>query len=349
MKRLPTVLAGLAALAFSSSGLSGCNLRFSPYAAVVNGSEVSQQQMQDALSAVGSNAGYRCTIVAGGTTRIAGAGDGTFSASFGAEVLSILIQDKVLRQELVRLDLPEPAATNAVALSQIETAITPSSGCAGTGASVMAAFPASYRQLLVQFQVDEDALAAHLAGTGLTPAALSDYGLRHPGLTSLACLSVIVSNTKAEAVSLRRQVVRGASFAALAKAHSIDTSTAAQGGAVGCLPDAQYTPPLNKVVAALAVGHVSSPVLFSSAWLLLLVTQRRPETFAQQVASLVSAENSQLSAAITQLVRSAKVEVDPQYGTWDLAAKPPAVRPNSGPPAKIVPNPGASVGPTTPG
>ncbi|HKH88434.1 MAG TPA: hypothetical protein VKA05_06405, partial [Acidimicrobiales bacterium] len=105
MKRLPAALASLAALAISTLGLSGCNVRFSPYAAVVNGSEISQTQTHDALSAIAGNAGYRCSIQAGGTSRIAGAGQGTYSAAFSAEVLSILIQDKVIRQDVVRLGL----------------------------------------------------------------------------------------------------------------------------------------------------------------------------------------------------------------------------------------------------
>ena len=237
VKRLSAALAGLVALAVSTLGLSGCNVRFSPYAAVVNGSEVSQTQMQDALSAIAANAGYRCTIEAGGTSPVFGAGDGTYNAAFSAEVLSILIQDKVVGQDLVRLGLPEPASLQPVALAQVEAASTPATGCSGTGASVIAAFPSSYRQQLIRFQVDEDVLAAHLAGTTLTAGGLAAYAASHRAATTLACVSVIVVETKATAAALRSRIVRGASFAALAKAHSIDTSTAPKGGALGCIPD----------------------------------------------------------------------------------------------------------------
>jgi parvulin-like peptidyl-prolyl isomerase len=347
VKRLSAALAGVAALAVSTLGLSGCNVRFSPYAAVVNGSEVSQQQMQDAQSAVASNAGYRCTIQAGGTLRVAGAGDGTFNAAFSAEVLSILIQDKVVRQDLVRLGLPEPAGLDPVALEQLQAASAPATGCTGTGASVVAAFPAAYRQQLIRFQVDEDVLAAHLAGATLTPGGLAGFEASHQAATTLACISVIVVKTKATAASLRRQLLGGASFAALAKAHSLDTSTAAQGGAIGCLPDAEFSAPLNKDVAALTIGRVSSPISFSSAWLLLLLTQRRPETYAQLVSSLLTEEQGPLGNLITRLVRAATVEIDPQYGSWKTATSPPRVEPNPGPPARYVPNPSASVGPKT--
>jgi len=349
VKRLPAALASLAALAISTLGLSGCNVRFSPYAAVVNGSEISQTQTHDALSAIAGNAGYRCSIQAGGTSRIAGAGQGTYSAAFSAEVLSILIQDKVIRQDVVRLGLPEPSALDPIALSQLESATAPVTGCAGTGASVVAAFPPGYRQQLIQFQMDEDALTAHLAGATLTPAPLAGYVASHQGTMSLACISLIEIATKAEGSSLRRQILRGASFAALARAHSTDASTAPNGGVLGCIPTAEFNAPLNKVVAALTPGRVSQLISFQSGWLLFLLAQRRPETFTQLVTSLSIQEQASFGAELTRLIRSAKIEIDPQYGTWNRKSNLPHVQPNAGPPSRVVPNPSANLGPGTSG
>ena len=56
---------------------------------------------------------------------------------------------------------------------------------------------------------------------------------------------------------------------------------------------------------------------FSSNWLLLLVSQRKPETSQQLMPSLVAEEVSTLNTLIPRLLGSAKVEVDPQYGTWN--------------------------------
>jgi hypothetical protein len=349
VKRLPPTLACLAALVVLTLGLSGCNVRFSPYAAVVNGSELSQQQMNDALASIAANAGYSCTIAAGGGSRVVGAGQGTYTSSFSAEVLSILIQDKVIRQQVAGLGLDEPPALRTAALAQIQTAFAPGTGCPGTGASIVAAFSPSYRQQLVQFQMDEDALAAHLAGTALAPGALAAYEAAHPGTTGVNCVSVIVVRTRAQAVSLQRQILAGANFASLAKAHSLDTSTAPQGGALGCVPDSEFSSPLNKDVAALPQGHVSNPIPFSSAWLLLLVTQRRPPGYTEQVNAFLGAQHTKLGNLITGLVKSASVDVDPQYGTWDTKTTSAMVKPNPGPPAHLVPNPGASTGKATSG
>ena len=316
-------------------------MRFSPYAAVVNGSEISQTQLRDALTAVVNNAGYKCSITSSGVSQIAGAGEGTYNATFSATVLSILIQDRVARQEVARLRLPEPAGLEPIALAQLQAASAPASGCSGTGASILAAFPGFYRQALIRFQMDEDALSAHLAGTTLAPGPFAAYIARHKTEMMLACVSVIEIGSKATALSLQGQILGGKSFAAVAKASSIDSTSAPEGGVLGCIPDADFNAPLNKVIAGLTVGRVSSPVAFNSDWLLLLVSRREAETAQQLIPSLVAGEVTALNAYFPRLLGSAKVQVDPQYGTWSKKATLPRVQANAGPPAKIVPNPAA--------
>ena len=215
VKRLPSALACLVALVVSMVGLSGCNVQFSPYAAVVNGSEISQSQLHEALSAIAADAGYVCTIEAGGTSRVVGAGDGTFNSSFSAEVLSILIQDEVVRQEIVRLGLSEPATLGPVAQAQLAAATSPSNVCVATGASIIDGIAPQYRRQVIRFQVDEDVLAARLADARLTPAGLLAFESSHRDQTTLACISAIIVGTRTEAALLRLQLLRGASFASL--------------------------------------------------------------------------------------------------------------------------------------
>jgi len=106
VKRLPAPLAVLAVMFALSLGLSGCNVRFSPYAAVVNGTEISQTQLHSAILAIMANSSYKCAIESSGTTHFTGAGQGTYNSTFTAEVLSILIQDKVVGQYVSKLKLP---------------------------------------------------------------------------------------------------------------------------------------------------------------------------------------------------------------------------------------------------
>ena len=63
---------------------------------------------------------------------------------------------------------------------------------------------------------------------------------------------------------------------------------------------------------------------------------------------MLTQEQSPLGKLITRLVRSAKVELDPQYGSWRTTTSPPRVQPNCGPPTRFVPNPRASLGPSSP-
>ena len=263
MKRLPTALASLAAICALAFGLSGCNVSLTPYAAIVNGSVISQTQLRSALSAIANNASYKCAIESNGTTHVAGAGQGTYNSTFSAQVLSILVQDEAVRQYVASRALPEPSAVTPIALAQLEAATAPPSTCPGSGQSVVAAFVPSYRSVLVKFQVDEDALSARLAGASLTD--LSSYVAAHRNVMSLACVSVIEVATEATAKSLRSRLLGGASFSSLAKADSTDSTTAADGGAIGCVPDSEFTAPLDVLIAGLKVGVVSSPISFGTS------------------------------------------------------------------------------------
>jgi len=327
-------------------GLSGCNVRFAPYAAVVNGSEISQGQLRAALAAINANASYKCAIESSGTAHITGAGEGTYNSAFSAEVLSILIQDKAVRQDVARLKLPEPTSLEAIATSQLETSTAPPSTCPGSGKSLMGAFTPAYRAALVRFQVDEDALAARAAGTSLAPSTLATYVAGHKNEMSLACVSVIEVASKATAVSLRSQLERGANFATVAKAHSVDTTTAPQGGALGCIPDAEFTAPLDTVLAGLGLDKVSSPVAFSTDYLLLEVTSRQSEPYSELVTSVLGAEQPALNKVFPAVIKAAKVQLDPEFGTWSTSGSLAKVVANPGPPAAIVPNSSANAGPS---
>ena len=65
--------------------------------------------------------------------------------------------------------------------------------------------------------------------------------------------------------------------------------------------------------------------------------------------AFLGAQHTNLGKLITGLVKSASVDVDPQYGTWDTKTTSAMVKPNPGPPAHLVPNPGASTGKATSG
>ena len=76
VKRFAPVLVACLLGGLVSAGLAGCNTHLLSYAALVNGTSVSQSTLDSSLSAVASNKLYRCQIGAGpgGSVRIEGAG-----------------------------------------------------------------------------------------------------------------------------------------------------------------------------------------------------------------------------------------------------------------------------------
>lgn len=354
MRRLLALVLALGALAL---GATGCDVQASPYAATVNGTAISTAALDAAVSAVASNAAYRVCVVEAqsyGAQPVFGSGQRTYDSGFVAEVLSILTQRLAVHQLVERLRLPEPAGVDPVAEAQLDAAFAQSlSGapnlppaCSASAAGMLAGFAPSYRESLVGLQIDEDALAAHLAGTTLEPASLLDYERTHAAATLASCLSIIQVATRAEAARLRAQVEAGESFAALARRHSLDRTSAAAGGAIGCRPASQLPSSLAPVVSALPVGTVSAPVSFSGSWYLLLVTRRPFEPLASLIGQLLAEEQSRVVSLVVRATERARVQVNPRYGHWVLVSGGALVEPPSAPPSRLVPNPGGVVGPT---
>jgi hypothetical protein len=351
------LLAAVLALGALAAGTSGCDVQATPYAATVNGAEISTATLDAAVSAVAENAAYRVCIVEAqsyGAQPIFGSGQRTYDSGFVAEVLSILAQRLAVHQLVERLGLPEPAGVDPVAEAQLEAAFAQSlSGapnlppaCGASAAGMLSGFAPAYRASLVGLQVDEDALAAHLAGTTLEPASLLAYERAHPASTLAPCLSIIEVSTKADAARLRSQAEAGSSFAALARRHSLDRTSAAAGGAIGCRPVSQLPSSVGPVVSALPVGTVSAPVAFGGSWYLFLVTRRPFEPLASLIGQLLAEQQRRVVSLVVQATERARVQVNPRYGHWAVVTGGALVEPPSAPPSRLVPNPGGVLGPT---
>lgn len=347
MKRLSRPVAALAALVVVSVACSACNLHVLPYAAVVNGSTVSQSTLNDTMSAIAHNGLYTCQLTDGSTSvRIEGAGKNTYASSFASDVLSILIEQQAVANQVARLGLAVPSDVATAARTQVIDGLGAgqSETCPAAGDTIFAAFPPDYQDRLVEFQSNEDAIAAHLAGASLDPAGLAAYAEAHPGLAQQACISVIVSKTEHASKALHDELAKGADFAELAKKHSVDAATAAKGGSVGCAMSFEFAPPLNSLVANAPLDKATEPIAFNGEYLLLEVTSRSPVEADQLVAAIFANSEAALGTHLTGLLSGAVVQVNSQYGSWTslkglnrvLAPKPP--------PATIVPNDAANLG-----
>ncbi|MNY16995.1 Foldase protein PrsA 3 precursor [compost metagenome] len=88
-----------------------------------------------------------------------------------------------------------------------------------------------------------------------------------------------IAALRAQAGQLATQA-RSGDFAALAKAHSQDPRSAAQGGEVGALPLAQMLPEMRESVARLKPGQVSEPVQSAAGFHVLKLLAVQPARVA---------------------------------------------------------------------
>jgi len=232
-----------------------------------------------------------------------------------------------------RLHLATTALATQLSESQIASGLNGQAGgsCTATGAQVVASLSPSYRNLLTELQIDQNLLSAHLAGVALSDSGVVAYSRAHPEIAQLACVSAILVAKRSQAVTIAKKIRSGASFAALAKSDSIDTQTAANGGALGCVYPGEFASALAKVVGAIALNTPSAPVGFGSNFVVLEVTQRRSGTAAGAALALVSSQTAAETAFVNRLGARTHVWVNSQYGSWILGAGQFQIAAPSGP------------------
>ncbi|MEP6715065.1 MAG: peptidylprolyl isomerase [Terriglobia bacterium] len=126
----------------------------------------------------------------------------------------------------------------------------------------------------------------------------------------------------AKAQDIRKKLVAGGDFAALAKAESDDTTSGAQGGDLGEFHRNMMVPPFEQAAFALKVGEISEPVKTPFGYHIILVTAHQ----AKQLADVKAEIEKQLrpdvaKKAADDLRAKNKVEVDDAF--FGPATAPP--------------------------
>lgn len=126
--------------------------------------------------------------------------------------------------------------------------------------------------------------------------------------------SHILVKEEKQARDLIAQLERGASFAALARKHTLDTETAARGGALGGMSVSQLAPPFAAAAQALKPGqYTRTPVQTEFGWhvirLAAIQTQPKPtyERVKTELHKLIAGERMQ--AQLAQWRKEAKLTV----------------------------------------
>lgn len=318
--------AGLAAVTAGcgSASPTAATVRFSENAAKIDRSEFEKE-----LKALNDN---RQLQAASGGNGLSGAGKKTVDPRLASGWLTAVIYDRLITEEFERRRLKVTPADTEQARTQLSSQFG--------NPEVADAFPKWFQDRLVARNARAVALRSALAGVSFSDESLRAYFEEHKGDFSQNCLSHILVRSRADAEAVRARLRGGESFAAVAKAVSVDSGSGARGGDLGCNPKGAFVPEFDEAASQLPIGQLSEPVQTQYGFHVILVEERKEASFEDAKEEVRAGLNSQSQAAfrrfLQQAVNSVRVTVDERYGTFE----PPAAgqAPEVVPPAVPKPN-----------
>lgn len=346
--------AAAAVLALLAGGAlaSACDL--TPPAATANGATVSTAALNTQLATLQSTGLGGCLLEIESPQLTAHAAQG----SGGPGTYTMAFTDAVLKNEVGNLIVEQYAASRGITLSAADLSkadsdlqatlsgsassaaqqsassgtLSPclaSNGSALTGTQLLAGLPGSIREDLVRSEAAEERLLA--MGADLSPAAVSQFYAANTDEFTTDCVSQIVTDTQAHAQQLVGQLDAGVSFAAVAKASSLDTQTAPTGGALGCgIANTQVEQVLQ--TQSLPTGQPIGPLQDQTTgrWIIYEITSQSVQPLSQATPVVreellrTTANVNRVDREINGFARRSDVSVDPKYGTWrGLTIVPP--------------------------
>jgi hypothetical protein len=343
----------LVLLVLLAGGLAAAALTVPSNAATVNGTSISQQDLNADVSAIAGSAYYQCylnsqeylssdgseelpPVVGAGTGQYAG-DHPTATSAFVANYLETDIGHQLVLQlaserkvSVTPAELTTARASLTEQISGVMSEILQTqqgqnvryscsvTGQALTGADVLRTLPSSFVDEQVQFVATATALQEDLAGVGSSPADLQAYFEAHQARFDTACLTAAVFTTEEAAQSAAASVASGTPFSTVAS-----NTASSGGGALGCdvLSDLESRLPSDAGLGSLATGAVSAPVDDNGTYYLLFqITSRTPTPYSKAQAAVAAAVQEAGSAAtqkaVTAAERRSTVSLNPQYGVW---------------------------------
>ena len=316
MKKLLPLLIALVAL-FGAA----CGDVVDSYAAKVNGTRISQDDLDEELNVILDNKelleGIESQMGPGESVR--GTGKGTVNSSFAARLLTRRIFLELIHQEVERRNIrisPEQ-------MDQAEQQAQQQFGSPET----FEKFPESYRQTVIRSNAEVGALQADVAKAGVSQEDVQRFYDQNAAQFRGRCVSHILVDTKEQADQIKAELDRGGNFAELAGRNSKDNQgptggSAAQGGSLGCFEPGQplqFVPEFKAVAETLPPGQVSAPVQSQFGFHIIKVTESRSFAEAEQeIRQQLGSEQAQsgFDTLLLDLVNKAKIEVNPKYGTF---------------------------------
>lgn len=301
-----------------------------PYAARVGDTEISEREFLRELRQFRDNERASEAFALGG-------GTGRVSAEISASWLNVLIQDALVAIEFDRRDLDLTEGE----LRQAEQLAVQQFG----GEQVWGDFDQWFRDRVTTRLARIVKLQGEVGGDVSEEALRAEFERTKDDLEPRVCVSHILVDELETAEQLRAEIEAGASFEDLAKEHSTDPGSGAQGGDLGCHTRGAFVGPFDEAAWSLPPGQLSEPIQTQFGWHLVLVQSRGAPSFEdvqQEIAGRLQAASQQdFAEAMNELLAGLEIKVNPKYGSFDPEARtggfvqPPAIpQVSEGPPPK---------------
>ena len=313
---------------------AACTSTSSAPAASINGNQVSTEDLVEELNAIQANPDYIKALESGAPSNgitVVGTDPGSFDAAFVSQVLLRQLDYALIRAEVAKRKLAISDACKRQARD--DAMLNLGNQNAQAGQALFVKFPKRYQDLLIERNTDVIALEAALNGQtcGQSLDAQGYYDAHKDQFTK-QCISLIAVPDQATADNVVAQARAGADFVSLVQQYSVDPTSKASNGEVGCLLPSQFNPSVASLVTGAKVGDVLDPLPGQGGVSILKLTNRQVAPFSEvqsDAQSLAQSTSTQAFGSWLQSARaSANVKVDPRYGTFDpsrFQINPPAL------------------------
>ena len=309
---------GLIALVFG-----GCGNLLEPAAAVVHGTKITIDEIQQATDEFEQSPQYK---------RLAQQGDAdAITREFEQSYLSSLIRRAVLEPEAEELGVE---VTDAEVQDQLDAIASefPSQSAFEEALKEEGLTLDQLTQLVEDRALEEKLRAEVTRDVGPSEAELrAHYEDNIEDFQETAAQHILVGK-RTLATDIARQLqdaskneVEGL-FKRLAAAHSTDNSTKDSAGDLGYFTPGDFVPEFQDGADALEIGEVSDPVRSEFGWHVIRVTDRQKipfEAARDQIAVEIggTTEEDAWQAWVRAAYEGADVEVNPRYGEFNLATQ----------------------------
>jgi parvulin-like peptidyl-prolyl isomerase len=316
----------LAALILCTFALAAaCSRTSSAPAASANGTAISTHDLVDELNAISSNRDYIDSLQSnsptGGVT-VLGSTPGSFDAAFVSQVLLRQLDYSLIHAEVKKRHLTIDDACRNEARNDAQLNLGQSN--AAKGEQLFNKFPTRYQDLLVERNADVIVLESALAGQQCGKAVDAEaYYRAHPDDFTKICVSLIALNDATQADGIVTLARGGADFAGLVRQFSVDATSKATDGAIGCRLPSAFNATVASLLSAAKPGDVLEPLPGQSGVSIVKITDRQlaplDEVRSQAEELATTTSGQAFSTWLRQARADSKVTVDALYGTFDPA------------------------------